>query len=247
MSSGLVDIHCHIVPGIDDGAQTWEASSTMLQEAASAAGGGLTVIATPHVSMTGAGSARRERRFAEFAAFAREEAPGVRMGFGAEVLLDSSPGRGAASRMPPYPGSGWVLVELPQGMPWIWALFRLWSLSRFVPRIVLAHPERYRWCSRRPGRLAGLARLGILGQVSGRSFEIGGPAMRDTALGLLADGLGSFLASDCHGPGGMTLGSLEDSVAGRIGRDRWEDLTHRNPSAVLSNRDLPGEFGRLAR
>ncbi len=247
MSAGLVDIHCHIVPGIDDGASTWEESAAMLHEAASATKGALTLVATPHVSMAGDGSARRERRFSEFAAFAREEAPGIRIGFGAEVLLDASPGRARASRMPTYPGSGWVLAELPAGMSWVGALLRLWTLSRSVPRIVLAHPERYRWCSLRPGRLAVLARLGILGQVSGRSFEMGGPAARDTAMGLLEDGLCSFLASDCHCPGGMTLGALEDPVAGRIGMERWDELTRRNPSAVLSNRDRPGEYGRLAR
>ena len=218
----------------------------MLREAASSAGGALTVIATPHVALTEPGSARRDRRFSEFAAFAGEAAPGVRIGFGAEVLLDSFPGRRSASRMPTFPGSDWALVELPPGMPWIHALLRLRALSRFIPRIVLAHPERYRWCSARPGRLAGLARLGILGQVSGRSFEFGGPAARDTAIGLLSDGLCSFLASDCHRPGGITLGALEDSVAGRIGSERWETLTRINPSAVLSNRDLPGEFGGLA-
>ena len=247
MSAGLVDIHCHIVPGIDDGASTWEESAAMLHEAASATKGALTLVATPHVSMAGDGSARRERRFSEFAAFAREEAPGIRIGFGAEVLLDASPGRARASRMPTYPGSGWVLAELPAGMSWVGALLRLWTLSRSVPRIELAHPERYRWCSLRPGRLAVLARLGILGQVSGRSFEMGGPAARVTAMGLLEVGLCSFLASDCHCPGGMTLGALEDPVAGRIGMERWDELTRRNPSAVLSNRDLPGEYGRLAR
>lgn len=240
MRTRLTDLHCHPIPGVDDGASSWEASAAMLHEAFDSARGDLTLIATPHVGMDGTpGSGSLDRRTGEFAVFARREVPGLRIGFGAEVLLDGIPGRSRAASLPAYPGSGWVLVELPQRLSWPFSLFRLLSLSRVQTRILLAHPERYPWCARRPGRLAGLRKAGVRCQVSGRSLEKGGRVARDTAFGLMDDGLCDIFASDCHSPGSGTLASFEDEICARAGRRGWEAMTCENPAAVLENSGLP--------
>lgn len=240
MRTRLTDLHCHPIPGVDDGAASWEASAAMLHEAFDSAHGDLTLIATPHVRM-GASRGRGflGRRTAEFAVFARREVPGLRVGFGAEVLLDGMANRSRAAALPTYPGSEWVLVELPQRLAWPFSLLRLLSLSRFRTGILLAHPERYPWCARRPGRLAGLRKAGVRCQVSGRSLERGGRAVRDTAFGLMADGLCDIFASDCHAPGNGTLASFEDEICARAGRRGWEAMTCGNPAAILENSGLP--------
>ncbi len=235
----LTDLHCHIIPGVDDGAASWEDSAAMLHQAWDSAGGRITLIATPHVALSRAASeGQLARRAGEFASFARKELPGLKVGYGAEVLLDAFPTGRRVSGLATYPGSDWMLVELPQRLSWPLSLLRLWMLSRRVERILLAHPERYRWCAASPGRLAFLRRFGIRSQVTGRSLERGGAGVRDTALGLLEDGLCDIFASDCHHPGDGTLASFEDLVSRKAGRQGWETLSMTNPMLVLDNADI---------
>lgn len=232
-----LDLHCHIVPGVDDGATGWDECGRMLEEAAAALPRPALLAATPHIRLgeLARPSPFRERRTDEFFRFAEARIPsGLRLASCGEVLLDRLPTARLASRMPSFPGTGWVLVELPWRLPWLLARLRLWVLSRFRDRILLAHPERYSWCVSRPGRIAELADLGVRAQVTARSFRADWPGSADTAAKLIRGGLCSVFSSDMHHPGDRMISAFDDL----LGASR-DALIRDGPASLLEDRMLP--------
>ncbi len=247
MTMRLTDLHAHLVPGVDDGPSGWEETSDLLADFVRTTEPPAVVAATPHASLTGHGRAPvgRERRIAEFVSLAGRILPdGFRLLCGAEVMLDRMPSASAAAGIQRYPGTDWVLAELPPTTPWLLARMRLASLAGRVRGVVLAHPERYGWCREKPGRLEALAGLGVWGQVSGRSLVRGSRDTRDAAIEIIRRGLCRILASDCHHRGDPSLSSLRDEVAGACGDESWARMVSINPALVLGNADPKTAEGR---
>ncbi len=198
----LVDLHTHILPGLDDGATD---NAMSLRMAERAAADGVTVMAaTPH-AFDGCGrSARRlavQRRVASLQAMLDAAGIGLRLQAGAEILLCRGVARrvlaGEAATLDPQ--GRYLLVELPplaQPEGIFDELFQL-TLAGITP--VLAHPERHPLLQRDPWRVAALCRMGCLVQLTAMSVtgEFGEPAM-SCAHTLLRDGMAHLIASDAH-------------------------------------------------
>ena len=200
--SGFVDLHCHLLPGVDDGARTPEDALAMARALVSL--GVSTVAVSPHAR---AGCAPVEvcveRLGALRDALAKEGVP-LRLELGAENALVEdgfleSLGTPAARLVHRGP---YVLVELPYSSPVPALPALVFQMMRRGVVPLFAHPER---CVefQRPRRGAEVVALGArlqldLGALSGRY----GPLARRTARDLLADGLYSVAATDLHAPTG---------------------------------------------
>jgi protein-tyrosine phosphatase len=251
----LIDLHSHILPGIDDGARTVEDSREMARVSARE---GVTVIAaTPHVrhdypttpDQVELAVASLNRDFAD-------ERIDVSVVHGAEidlewlgVLTDSELHRLSLAQTGRY-----VLVEIPLAG---WPLYlerRIYELRSAEVTPLLAHPERNRDVQRNTALVAAAAQVGALIQVTAASLAGRlGREVRRTCERLLELNLVHVLASDAHAPTTTAAGlsaataSLHDDGLARF-------LTQEVPAAIVAGEDVPrsrevtrGRPRRLAR
>ncbi|MCU0687036.1 MAG: protein tyrosine phosphatase [Polyangiaceae bacterium] len=199
---GYVDLHCHWLPGIDDGV-TSEAEGLDLLRVLCAAGFER-VIATPHMR-PGMFDNDRDAIEAGFRAMAPRVAAAQGMpavGLGAEHFFDAAVfERLVAGRAMPYPGGHAVLVELPTDRPPLRLAERFFDLRRRHLRPVLAHPERYAFVADDPHWLDPLLDGGtvLLLDVAALVGKYGRRAER-AARTLLENGYYYAACSDSHRP-----------------------------------------------
>jgi protein-tyrosine phosphatase len=237
----VIDLHTHLLPGVDDGSPSVEVSVGVLRQFA--ADGVDTVVCTPHLRASKVAAAPNAAYAEIFGALeaAAPERPMLRRGW--EIMLDV-PGADLRPAALALGGSNAVLVEFPHtGVPGRGGeeLHRL-RMSGIVP--VLAHPERYWGCS--PALVAAWRQAGTVIQVDASAVLAGGP-MGEMALALLAAGLADCLASDNHGDH-RSLGAVRDWLTEQDAGEHATLLTEVNPRRVLSSHPpLPVPPVRISR
>ncbi len=236
----MIDLHSHILHGIDDGARSVEDS---IEIAKSAVLDGITVIAaTPHVRddwPTGADA--MESRVAELRSALDEAGIPLDVRPGGEIAVDwltrlpiEELRRFGLGGNPEY-----LLVETPYyGWPFGLAdsLFAL-RAQGITP--VLAHPERNAEVQAAPTRLVELVEGGVLVQVTAASVDgrIGKRA-HDCGLGLIRAGLAHLLASDAHHASVRAVGMAAAAHAiGNRALASW--LTWDVPAAIVGDTSIP--------
>jgi len=201
----MIDLHAHILPGIDDGPQSLEGSLALARAAVEC--GTHLVIATPHLRDDHPGVRLEEigdRTRALGAALAREDIP-LRVLPGAEVdLLWASNASEAELRMATYGQLGTdMLLETPYGnLPPNFNELVLRIAEQGI-RILLAHPERSSTFQQHPQRLLELVARGVLVQVTALSLARKNrrSESRRLARWLLEEGAAHVIASDAHAAG----------------------------------------------
>jgi protein-tyrosine phosphatase len=236
----VIDLHAHVLPGVDDGPDSLEVALEMLRDAAAE---GITVVAaTPHVRHDYPTSPETmERLLAEVRHAAAEAEIAVELLPGAELDLEVlrrlddetlrrfGLGGNPSLLLLEFPYSGWPL-ELDQ------TVFRL-SARGYTT--VLAHPERNASVQADPQRLHGAVAAGAFVQITAASVEGRlGPKSRSTAAALLDLGLAHLLASDAHGPG-VRSGGLNAAVAAIGGGELGLWLVEDVPRALLAGAPPP--------
>jgi protein-tyrosine phosphatase len=227
----MIDIHTHLLPGVDDGSPSIEASLPVLQ--AFGAGGVQTVVCTPHLNASSAAHAPYEKHVAilESLRAAAPAAPTLLLGW--EIMLDR-PGADLTLPHLGLGGSNAVLVEFPRAMlPPNAAeeLFRL-RTSGVVP--VVAHPERYVGCT--PDivdqwrRVGAVIQMDIAGVVGSRRAQALGPR-------LLERGLVDIFASDTH-VDSRSLVPAREWVLEVASAEHAELLTRVNAERVLQGQEV---------
>ena len=236
----MIDLHSHILPGLDDGAQTIEQSRELARTAAAE---GVTVIAaTPHVRADyPTPPAEMERGVQELRRDFRDQSIEVEVLYGGELdlhrltLLDDDDLR----RFTLAQNGRYALVEFPySGWP-LSVEAAVWSLHSLGIEPVFAHPERNRTVQERPERLARLLQVGGAVQVTAASLDgrIGRSA-RATAERLLRMGIVHVIASDAHTPEVREAGLARAAEAvGDRGLARF--LTEEAPAAIVAGDALP--------
>jgi len=233
----VIDLHCHVLPGIDDGPTTIESSLALARAAVAA--GTHTLVATPHVSWRYANSAQDIARLvAELNERLLAEAVALEVRAGAEIALtraaDISPEELADLGLG---GGPWLLVE-PPFSPVVSGLdAQLLALQGQGHRIVLAHPERCPAFHRDPEMLAGLVEQGVITSITAGSL-VGqfGERARRFALSLAQQGMVHNVASDAHDEAQRAPG-VGDEIerCGLSPLAEW--LTCAVPAAILEGKD----------
>ena len=248
----MIDLHTHVLPGLDDGARTLDDSLALGRAAAEA--GTTILVATPHVREDHSfelSRIRREvgalnRRFDE-AGVSVEVVPGGEVSITKVIDLEGAELREAWLGEGPY-----VLVESPYtetGQLLERALFEA-QVKGFRP--VLAHPERSPCFLGDLARLSELVDRGILCSVTAGSMagRFGG-TVRDYTVRLLEAGLVHNVASDSHGAshrgpdlrGGFE--ALEEELPGLLEQSDW--YTTEVPRAVIAGAEIPAGPPALVR
>lgn len=260
--AGIVDLHSHLVPGVDDGAPTLEDALEGIERMVDR--GVVRLVTTPHLDASVATSpARLDHALAPVAeAFARLQQavlaryPALSLGLAHEVKLDL-PDPDLSDPRLRLPGTSVVLVEWPGLQVPPRSAEVLGELSAAGIQPLVAHPERYRRLGARPElpgewREAGAWLLVNHGSLVGRY----GREAEQCAQDLLSRGWVDALATDFHGRPQLSLyiERARSWIERRGGQDLWDLLTRENPGRIADGRaPLPvpplavGEPGLLDR
>jgi protein-tyrosine phosphatase len=236
----MIDLHSHVLPGVDDGAATLYGS---IEIARAAVADGITAMAaTPHVRADyPTSAATMERLVAEVNGALREERVPLVVLPGGELdlermldLSDDELRRFGLGGNPDY-----LLVETPySGWP---GTFRQVVLDLRLRGFtsVIAHPERNRQVQERPEQLRPLVDAGALVQLTAASIDGRlSRSCRDCAFRLLELGLAHMVASDAHAASVRAVGMSDAAAAiGDVRLARW--LTVEVPGAIVHGESVP--------
>ncbi len=236
----MVDIHAHILPNVDDGAQSWEMAIHMCHMAAQ--DGVAHMVATPHAN----DEYFYDRAQLESVLAELSERVGSILNFslGCDFyfsyenlsLLEANP------QMFTIGKSQYLLVELSDFSIPPWVTAKLQDLMAMGLRPIITHPERNLLLQRKPEQVLQWAELGCPVQVTASSLagRWGERALKVSQWLLLKQAV-HVIASDCHNVEGRSpiLSSARTALEKSYGTDLANALTHDNPLAIVENRPLP--------
>jgi protein-tyrosine phosphatase len=236
---GYVDMHSHIIPGVDDGSQSLEDSIQMLKMAYEE--GVRTMYATPHF---GSGKEHYDaeilrKRFEEVSNAAKDIGEeGITLILGNEVTY--SPGAvelindGTALTMG---GSRYVLMEFDYGASFKSIYKGLQQIINAGYRPILAHIERYYCLIKKYDDIASLRELGVALQINAASVI---PKLSQEAKfcrKLVREGYIQFLGSDCHSPSWRppVMKSAIEVLEKKTPEKYMDRILRRNPEKMFNN------------
>ena len=228
----MIDIHCHILPGIDDGPQTMQESVLMAKMAYD---DGIThIVATPHVKYELTEPSRILGLLAELNGILREDGIPLNVLRGADVNAVIDPGL-----LDPYTinGTRYILLEFPYARIPVDVRGTLFRFARAGLRPIITHPERNRSVISNLSLAAEIIKSGALIQITAGSItgEFG-PEIAGCAEKLLIEGYVHFIASDAHSLRHRPpmLSEAVKRAAELVGKDSARALALDNPHSVIS-------------
>ena len=237
----MIDLHCHMLPAIDDGARDLD---TALRMAELAVADGITLTAcTPHIN-PGLFDNTHEAIRRAVDAFRDElnkaDIP-LELTYGADIqVVPDMAERLQDGTLPTLNGSRYLLFEPPHTVPLprIAELMQRVQAAGFVP--VITHPERLTYIERHYDEFVAMARAGAWIQLTGGSL-LGrfGRRVQGMTERFLKDGITHLLASDGHNLTNRTpeLGEARDAAARIVGEEEAQRLVQGRPAAVVADRD----------
>lgn len=248
----MIDLHNHILPGVDDGAADLAESLAIARQFLSE--GVTAVAATPHLDpLRGTGTRAPEARqaVAGLNEALSEADVALTVRSGSEVFLTPDvPALLAAGMVATIADGPWVVVELPFDHRPTYLEDTLLRIEAAGYRPILAHPERYRFVQRDAETLDHLADRGLVLQLTAPGL-LGeyGTRVRRAAERLLLRGRYALASSDRHHPGQQrSLALTRARIAELRDGQTAELLLVANPSRVIAGEEVewPGssESGR---
>lgn len=243
MTPSFVDIHCHLLPGIDDGAGSLEQSLAMARMAVDDGIG--TIVTTPHQLGNFAENRGDEirRRVDELQTALHENRIALAVLAGADVRIETGliAGLRCGDVLSLADRRKHVLLELPHEL-YLPLEPLLRDLARQQVVGILSHPERNQGIHRQPELLGPLVDVGCLMQVTAGSLcGTFGTTAQQLAEQMIRDGLVHFIATDAHGDRSRRplMRRAFDRVCDLAGEEIAIELCSRNPGFVVAGESVP--------
>lgn len=241
---GLIDLHCHILPGIDDGSEELEESLAMGRSYV--AQGFRAVVATPHcipgtqwMPDIGLIRARADRVREAF----KGEGIDLTIFVGMEIALDPLVlPLLRQGRLLPVANGPYLMIESPfQQFPLGWEGI-VAGIRKLGYKVLLAHPERCASLARKPSIVDEIKDTGVFVQVNVDSLAgLNGRHAQQAALLLAEKGCLHCLATDSHDSRGRCpdmLSRTAEAVGALASREDLQRLLKENPERVLRGQDM---------
>lgn len=241
----MVDIHCHILNGVDDGSGCLSESVEMARIACES--GTRVIVATPHTNIPGSevypwGDVLKKRLAALNEKLKAERipltlCPGQEVYYHGDVVALLK--RGEITTLN---GSRYLLIEFnfSASLNTILDACEVLSVIGIVP--VVAHPERYDSLQENEDEVYRLKKkTGCLLQLNcGSLFGAFGQSAQRAAHGMLGEGLADFIASDAHGPYVRTpfMADAHEMVSELYSLDYAEMLFRENPDLLIRDKEI---------
>jgi protein-tyrosine phosphatase len=235
----VIDLHCHVLPGIDDGPETIDGSVALAR--AAAACGTEAIVATPHVSWHYPNEASTIARLTgELNERLRQEGVPIEVRAGAEIAMTRAVEmEDEEIERLHLGGSPWVLLE-PPFSPIVSGIDQVvHKLQNADHRVLLAHPERCPAFQRDPEMVQTLLRGGALASITAGSLtgRFGSTVQRFTKH-LVEQRLVHNVASDAHDTVKRPPGIAQElREAGLEQLTDW--FTLEVPAALLAGEEIP--------
>ena len=243
-AAGFVDIHCHILPGIDDGARDRAEAVEMVRIAHEQ--NTSTIVTTPHNFPRSSDTVLQEsrRRIDQLTRAADEQGLRVALLSGQEIRITNGfrrqleTGNGVTIGETRY-----VLAEPPFNSFPEYVEEQLAEIMALGYRPVIAHPERNTIIQRDPDIVRRLISMGALTQINtGSLLNHYGPGCLEAGEYLLQQELIHVMATDAHGATGSRVPNMQtgfDRVAELTDERRAWALARDNPLAITEEREVP--------
>lgn len=240
----FIDIHCHILPGLDDGAFSADDSVQMAQIASS----GLTaaIVCTPHASAD-SGCDREEfiTAFSGMKELLAGEGNSLRLFAGHEIFVAGNAADAVENlrhgRLFSLAGSRYVLAEFDpfESSDAVFGAVSAFTSAGYVP--VIAHPERYEFFAEDPDAARRLHSKGALLQMNKGSITgFFGEDAQECAQYLISARLADFVASDAHSPFVRTpyLRDAHEWICENCSPRYADHLFRDNPGRIIKNEKI---------
>ncbi|MBH0041227.1 tyrosine-protein phosphatase [Pseudoalteromonas sp. SWXJZ10B] len=238
----MIDIHSHILPGIDDGAKDLSESLALLKIAQN---DGIThMVATPHIHI-GRFNNSVSQLYSELAnlkAQALVNNIGIKLAVAAEVRLDVELMSLVLGNKLPFIGTlnsvNYLLLELPHShVPQGYDKFINWLAKQNI-KVIIPHPERNRDIQVNPFYIDRLKQLGCDFQLTASSIEgAWGETAKNISIDMLKKGLVTYVASDAHSVKRRPpiLSKAKKIVSELIGEIEAQNLFFNNPQRLTES------------
>ena len=234
----MIDIHSHIIFGVDDGAKTLQQSIDMVYEAKTA--GFDKIIVTPHYMEEY--YEQNKMQIAEKIKELQEQVPiDIQIFQGNEIYITNHINSLLEEKASTLNNSRYVLFELPinaEPLNITEVVYQILEEHR-IP--ILAHPERYPYIQKNPNKLISLIEDGVFMQCNyGSILGIYGKEAKDTMKKLLEHHMVHFLGSDAHRPATIysKIEQAVEKIEECVGKDKTQLLTTIYPEAILQNEPI---------
>lgn len=236
----MVDIHCHILPALDDGATEEAISRAMAQMAAT---DGIThVVATPHANYRFRFDPEVNRQKREELQKVIGNSPALLLGCDFHLSYENLEGVRTHPSRYTINGHQYLLVEFADSVipPNVDQVFFDLLARKVVP--IVTHPERNPLLAGKPEQIRQWIGTGCFVQVTAGSFlgRFGKRAMQAAQL-LLRHGMIHFIATDAHNASSRppVLSEARRAIAAEQGEEVARALSETNPLAAVEGRELP--------
>lgn len=237
----MIDIHAHIIWGVDDGPETKQQAMELIRLAAKE--GIEHIISTSHANHPSfhADKLEVEQKLQELQEGADQERLGIHLHLGHEIritedLLEQLKTKQVAA----LANSTYVLVEFPAGAVPLFTKEIIKQLIRAGYRPIIAHPERNKVFASQPRKLAELIDMGAFGQVTAGSVagEFG-KEVQKISMKLIEEGLIHCYGSDVHDKN-MRAFSFDKGLSYLESKNRQELVEYllENNERVVQNKNL---------
>jgi len=234
---GMVDIHCHLLPGVDDGSKNWDMTLEMCRMAQQ--DGVSHIVCTPHANHAYQYDRASHQRLLDEL---RARFSGLEFSLGCDFHL-SYENISDAFRHPERYAIGetrYLLVELSE-----FSIFNvgntLFELQTAGLTPIITHPERHPQLQRKPETVEDFCARGCLVQITANSLTgAWGRTAQKVSEQLLKADCVHFIASDAHGVKNRPaiLSAARKAATAIVGEEAAAALVEENPAAVVCNEPL---------
>lgn len=242
MQSGFIDIHCHILPGLDDGSKSMDMTRELLRLEIQE--GVRQIVFTPHLRdpwMHQVSSEDTENAFHAVREMAGQEFPDLSLYLGSEFMYSGHVLENHKDRIRPMNQTSFVLVEFLPSDDWTRIRGGVQELLQAGFDPILAHFERYACLVEKPDRVYELTEMGVYIQSNtGATLHPESRKVKKFLKTMYKDRQIHLMATDCHDPERRAPHVMDAYrlVAKKFGEDYANDIFCNNALTLLQGEYL---------